>query len=816
MNVCWLLLFVVGGWLTWITEAASAKGFGAKKEKSFGDAADFINQSRSLMEESDQGIDMTIYLSWYLPFNRFQYVNYKAFESLLVLYSLAEFHVRVVCHRALEFNDVGSNLPLTAFLKYARQGFNVQAHAVYYPNIDNSNSNMRLREYARTVNEQHEAMGASYFSYYLPEIQKVTDQSHGAKPKPGLKFVNYKPAPFHLMFYDALVALYHTGGIFTDFTWIFTKRLDHPNPPTSLSRKEESHSENRYAGFDMKINCNGLMCFNSVTMKFSRMHPVIKCMATLYGKETFQRCLSVDSLGQGGFCVHQGMQSCFNHLGVLNELQDGTDPQQQQRQQQFCFRRELSEYANSTLSASIEKVCRDVYPKERDAELMIGDASKFDHSGRIWMGDVGSTPRWQVPSEQSYLSRLIASNNVQLAREYQRRVNDRIVRNKDGVVDVPTCARAKMLDSDPLGARQRANMTCAVSFVMPGFMKAGSTYLFNMIDDHPSLVRPLKGFNYKEPGCYTTQLLTNNKGKEKFQRLHCYPLVEPHDIAAYGDGSIIMAHQHSVPQQLYADNPDIKVVFALRNPVDRTLSHHHYDYPNMKDIRMSNINDCIDFFMNNVSESKQWHDMAVKALHASTRIEKDSLRMNLTNVFYKSVMNLYGRGDKVARCSKIFFDSVYFPQIYYWDNAIPIRNIRVINMEKLQESKYSKLKVDQETPVLIEQSDFSDLFANKQSIHRKLLEKRRKMKKPRRSDRSGKKVNLQFLLREFNAIFKFLGLPEVSSIRNAAAHETKTKIPSDHLVTPESRDLLEKYFEPLNSLFVEYMEEVSRRRFSAG
>lgn len=76
--------------------------------------------------------------------------------------------------------------------------------------------------------------------------------------------------------------------------------------------------------------------------------------------------------------------------------------------------------------------------------------------------------------------------------------------------------------------RNQAQASCSLSFVMPGFMKAGSTYLFDLLTKHPQILMTLKGVGFKEAGCYYMEQLLNNRSHH---RMNCYPFVEANQVS---------------------------------------------------------------------------------------------------------------------------------------------------------------------------------------------------------------------------------------------------------------------------------------------
>lgn len=74
--------------------------------------------------------DYTIYLDWPLDDKLFTYENYLALESLLVVYTNAQFRILLPTSKDMMQSKVGNLLSMNQFLKYRKLGYDIQAHAV--------------------------------------------------------------------------------------------------------------------------------------------------------------------------------------------------------------------------------------------------------------------------------------------------------------------------------------------------------------------------------------------------------------------------------------------------------------------------------------------------------------------------------------------------------------------------------------------------------------------------------------------------------------------------------------------------------------
>lgn len=312
-----------------------------------------------------------------------------------------------------------------------------------------------------------------------------------------------------------------------------------------------------------------------------------------------------------------------------------------------------------------------------------------------------------------------------------------------------------------------------MTFVLPGFMKAGSTYIFDTIDAHPWIVPALRGFDYKEASCYTPEMLQNET--RRFTRMQCYPFVEPFDHVRYGDGSIVYAPRRDTVKYLIKDNPDIKVIFSVRDPLERALSIHRFDYYALNKLGKGNINDCLEEVFA-LKPFLYWRSVAVNATNRAHSPEERRFYMkHLALRFTNDLQSLFLKSTPgQTRCYRVIFDSLYLPAIYHWAQYIKPGNIRVINIQRLQASKMlaeEKLALMKKVPI-VDDFDIRDLFlpstagsstiltrsslasALKASNHRRRLVEieRRQLHGVPKTDLSD--IDQQYLKYQFNALYR--------------------------------------------------------------
>ena len=124
---------------------------------------------------------------------------------------------------------------------------------------------------------------------------------------------------------------------------------------------------------------------------------------------------------------------------------------------------------------------------------------------------------------------------------------------------------------------QAAKFRCAPSFIIPGTQKGASTFLFHALSRHPQVVPPLRGAHgYKEAGAYVLQNC-RRKDKQIGNRVHRFPFLEPDEPFATGDGTVhYMVTCAAIPGEIVRDNPAVRVIFALRDPIARAWSDYRF------------------------------------------------------------------------------------------------------------------------------------------------------------------------------------------------------------------------------------------------
>ena len=325
----------------------------------------------------------------------------------------------------------------------------------------------------------------------------------------------------------------------------------------------------------------------------------------------------------------------------------------------------------------------------------------------VWLGLASYSGDWDLPNTNSFLDHVINQNNMifQAKIRVDPFIHTMVQLNESKNIEevlkqLPKChpysyplPPATSRTATAASLFQRSQLSCSPSFVIPGFMKAGTTFFYDMIMKHPMLVKAITGVQFKETGCYLDLLmnanaLINNNNyktlllKKKGKLMNCFPFVEAKDYIYYGDATVYYSSREMIPYYLFEDNPNMKVLFSLRNPIARTLSHHRFTYRFLVSHKVGNINDCLSKVLDDPAQVlMKWRDLAVKILAASNPEERDLLSKQLLVSYFDG---LGRRNDTVfSRCGHLILYSLYYMPVYHWYSIFPRDNIRLINIEYL-------------------------------------------------------------------------------------------------------------------------------------
>ena len=117
-----------------------------------------------------------------------------------------------------------------------------------------------------------------------------------------------------------------------------------------------------------------------------------------------------------------------------------------------------------------------------------------------------------------------------------------------------------------------------VGIFIVGAPKAGTTSLYNYLNEHPEIVMSMK----KETDYFSNESIEKQgmyyekKRIMTLARYHSFFPVSENKI--YGEASVSYLFYKDVPKKIKDYNDNGKIIVMLRNPVDRAFSHYLMDY----------------------------------------------------------------------------------------------------------------------------------------------------------------------------------------------------------------------------------------------
>ena len=105
------------------------------------------------------------------------------------------------------------------------------------------------------------------------------------------------------------------------------------------------------------------------------------------------------------------------------------------------------------------------------------------------------------------------------------------------------------------------------NFIICGTQKGGTTSLYYYLEEHPQIfMSPKKEVHYFD--------LNYHRGIEWYKK-HFKNATSKHK--AIGEASPSYMYFEEVPERIHEVLPDVKLIFILRNPVDRAYSHYWHE-----------------------------------------------------------------------------------------------------------------------------------------------------------------------------------------------------------------------------------------------
>lgn len=346
----------------------------------------------------------------------------------------------------------------------------------------------------------------------------------------------------------------------------------------------------------------------------------------------------------------------------------------------------------------------------------------------------------------------------------------------------------------------QAGLSCAPTFVMPGFMKAGTTFVFSALTRHPHVLNPLVGVSFKETGCYMPAQMTPKKAAS---RMDCFPYVRRGEKLLFGDGTTHYAGNKAVPLFMRRDNPALKAVFVVRDPVARFLSHHRYNYKGLTAKGLADVNALVHFALGGDASPMQTLRAAAAALvdclatHANTGNTTITLACVKTRARLIQVYHT-GNGASDNRCPRVRPGPIPNPALIPIPN--PNANPRAHTHTHTHTNRYkhaaSIVKNSVYAPALMHWAD----VLGPQSVLTVRLEDM-KSALPEGASAAVQKAARDAARAQLWRVYDFLGLCRTDFAPTEMVHVTdRSRLNADHVMNATSEAAVRYFFEPFDAL----------------
>lgn len=116
-----------------------------------------------------------------------------------------------------------------------------------------------------------------------------------------------------------------------------------------------------------------------------------------------------------------------------------------------------------------------------------------------------------------------------------------------------------------------------VNFIIAGTQKGGTTALVTFLSQHPYICVYLQNTNHplqkgKEPHFFDEDFFFSQSPPVYHLYHKMFP--DPGNKKIIGESTPIYMYWESVPKRIREYNPNMKLIFILRNPIDRAFSHY--------------------------------------------------------------------------------------------------------------------------------------------------------------------------------------------------------------------------------------------------
>jgi hypothetical protein len=255
---------------------------------------------------------------------------------------------------------------------------------------------------------------------------------------------------------------------------------------------------------------------------------VILCVLAKYDDEDFLTCAESDTVYGGAACVMNAFKECFERHKVKNGIDAAGDDGVLESFESHAYR------ASNTL-------------------LSTSDWGLSSSNRVIWLGSLAWRGNWRnYPYKTgTLLAAAVSGIHLQestMTADSQCTSKVPLLHHhyaKNLSILAPDSARvaASFVSQVAMPPTQYSfntgieDIAVVPSVVVAGFMKSASTFLFQALTQHPSVLPALKGSQYKETRCYSADPY-QQPPRNLLARSWCFPFIEEHEPFVAIDGTV--------------------------------------------------------------------------------------------------------------------------------------------------------------------------------------------------------------------------------------------------------------------------------------
>ena len=398
-------------------------------------------------------------------------------------------------------------------------------------------------------------------------------------------------------------------------------------------------------------------CVTSTLLVFNEpKSAAILCILLKYDDPIFIECIESDAIYGGAKCIYNAFKQCFEVHNINNDLVTNT-----------AFNAE-----GKSKHSSSERVI-EVFDHDPDnAAGKVLSASNWQMATTIrafWYGSLAWQGLWHLLPYKNGTILNAAVETIHL--KTNKYMND----DSCSVKCSHYSRNSELLSANNLPYSYNTGIeeaSCAPTIVIGGFMKCASSFLFDALASHPQVLPPLKGSQYKEAKAY------HPLPPIKFlKRAWSFPYVEDDENFAIADGTIFYGSNPHAPVLLKQDNPNVKVIFVIRHPVDRMYSNYKFAHETFK--AKGGFDELIERGLARDLKFGLMRDMLVNG----------SSMEDIAHLYYNSSFN----SGVLSSLGMLFMHSIPFPAIYYYRKVLGNSSVYVVNSDDLDVSNMDRVRV---------------------------------------------------------------------------------------------------------------------------